>query len=111
LNLRYENRTLYAKVWYSNGQRQCPQWRISLLSESILSWVTVSFSREAGLILFLPSAANDDPVRLSHRSLSFVLATSCLAFYLLAICYLLTDVKGWWSGAPFFYPGQYSYFP
>jgi heparan-alpha-glucosaminide N-acetyltransferase len=35
-----------------------------------------------------------------------VLATSCFAFYLLAACYLLIDVKGWWTGAPFFYPGQ-----
>ena len=43
---------------------------------------------------------------LSNRSLSFVLVTSCMAFFLLSVCYLLVDIVGWWNGAPFFYPGR-----
>ena len=41
-----------------------------------------------------------------YRSLSFVLVTSCMAFFLLSVCYLLVDIVGWWNGAPFFYPGR-----
>lgn len=52
-------------------------------------------------------ASNDRTLCLTLRSMSFVLVTSCFAFYLLSFCYWLIDVKGWWSGAPFFYPGQY----
>ena len=40
------------------------------------------------------------------RSVSFILATGASAFFLFAICYLLTDVLDWWNGAPFFYPGK-----
>lgn len=39
------------------------------------------------------------------RSLSFVMVTSSFAFILLSLCYLLVDVLGGWSGAPFFQAG------
>lgn len=54
------------------------------------------FSKEEGLI----------PVNKNLWSLSFVLTTSCFAFYLLSACYWLIDVRFWWSGTPFFYPGM-----
>lgn len=41
------------------------------------------------------------------RSLSYVTTLSCFAFMLLLLIYYLVDIKRWWSGAPFFYPGQY----
>ena len=40
------------------------------------------------------------------RSLSFISATGASSFLLFAVCYLLTDVLGWWNGAPFLYPGN-----
>ncbi|XP_015754450.1 PREDICTED: heparan-alpha-glucosaminide N-acetyltransferase-like [Acropora digitifera] len=42
------------------------------------------------------------------RSLSFISATGASSFLLFAVCYLLTDVLGWWNGAPFLYPGMNS---
>lgn len=39
------------------------------------------------------------------RSLSFISATGASSFLLFAVCYLLTDVLGWWNGAPFLHPG------
>ena len=35
------------------------------------------------------------------------MVTSCFAFFLLSACLFLIDVKKWWNGAPFFYPGDF----
>ena len=40
-----------------------------------------------------------------HRSVSFVLGLSSMAYLLLAGCYLLIDVWHVWSGAPCIFPG------
>ncbi|XP_022793959.1 heparan-alpha-glucosaminide N-acetyltransferase-like isoform X2 [Stylophora pistillata] len=48
------------------------------------------------------------PINKNLWSVSFILATGASAFFLFAICYLLTDVLDWWNGAPFFYPGMNS---
>ncbi|KAG0697816.1 Heparan-alpha-glucosaminide N-acetyltransferase [Chionoecetes opilio] len=50
------------------------------------------------------------PVNKNLWSLSYVFVTSCFAFLLLSLCYLLTDVWGGWSGAPFFQAGMNSIF-
>ncbi|XP_047488331.1 heparan-alpha-glucosaminide N-acetyltransferase-like isoform X2 [Penaeus chinensis] len=50
------------------------------------------------------------PVNKNLWSLSFVMVTSCFAFFLLAFCYLLVDVWGVWSGAPVFQAGMNSIF-
>ena len=42
---------------------------------------------------------------LNFRSLSFVLALSSMAYFLLSVLYLVIDVYNIWSGTPFFYPG------
>ena len=43
------------------------------------------------------------------RSVSFILALSSMAFLLLGFCYVVIDVKRYWSGAPFFYPGKHKF--
>lgn len=40
------------------------------------------------------------------RSLSYVTTLACFAFVLLVLVYYTVDVKRWWSGAPFYYPGE-----
>lgn len=40
------------------------------------------------------------------RSLSYVTTLSSLAFLILLALYPVVDVKGLWTGAPFFYPGE-----
>lgn len=49
-----------------------------------------------GCVLFTP------------RSLSYVTTLACFAFVLLMLIYYVVDVKRWWSGAPFYYPGEHS---
>ena len=40
------------------------------------------------------------------RSISYVTTLSALAFLILLALYPVVDVKGLWTGAPFFYPGE-----
>ena len=42
----------------------------------------------------------------SFRSLSFVLALSGTSFLLLTVCYVIIDMKQWWSGVPFYFAGK-----
>ena len=53
---------------------------------------------------------NDGPIPVNKNlwSLSFVLVTSCFAFILLSLLYLVIDVKKLWKGQPFFYAGMNS---
>ncbi|XP_019389715.1 PREDICTED: heparan-alpha-glucosaminide N-acetyltransferase isoform X2 [Crocodylus porosus] len=48
------------------------------------------------------------PINKNLWSLSYVTTLSCFAFMLLLLIYYLVDIKRWWSGAPFFYPGMNS---
>ncbi|XP_057699668.1 heparan-alpha-glucosaminide N-acetyltransferase isoform X2 [Corythoichthys intestinalis] len=48
------------------------------------------------------------PVNKNLWSLSYVTTLGCFAYVLLAVVYYIIDVKKWWSGAPFFYPGMNS---
>lgn len=46
-------------------------------------------------------------VPFTSRSLSYVTTLACFAYVLLVLVYYTVDVKKWWSGAPFYYPGEY----
>ncbi|KAM9857368.1 heparan-alpha-glucosaminide N-acetyltransferase [Aulostomus maculatus] len=48
------------------------------------------------------------PVNKNLWSLSYVTTLACFAFVLLVLVYYTVDVKTWWSGAPFYYPGMNS---
>ncbi|KAM9329534.1 heparan-alpha-glucosaminide N-acetyltransferase [Gastrophryne carolinensis] len=48
------------------------------------------------------------PVNKNLWSISYVTTLSCFAFFLLLIIYCLVDVKRYWTGSPFFYPGMNS---
>ncbi|KAI4874299.1 hypothetical protein NFI96_023186 [Prochilodus magdalenae] len=64
----------------------------------ILSAVLTKSSRDHGYI----------PVNKNLWSLSYVTSLSCFAFVVLLVFYYTVDVRRWWSGAPFFYPGMNS---
>ncbi|RXN18563.1 heparan-alpha-glucosaminide N-acetyltransferase isoform X2 [Labeo rohita] len=61
----------------------------------IISAVLTKCSRNDGFI----------PINKNLWSLSYVTTLSCFAFVTLGVFYYMVDVKKWWSGAPFFYPG------
>ncbi|CAH1246921.1 HGSNAT [Branchiostoma lanceolatum] len=48
------------------------------------------------------------PLNKNLWSLSFVMVLSCFAFVLLSVCYIIIDVKQWWTGAPFYQVGMNS---
>ncbi|KAJ8412813.1 hypothetical protein AAFF_G00117640 [Aldrovandia affinis] len=50
------------------------------------------------------------PVNKNLWSLSYITCMGCSAFLLLALMYFLIDVKGWWGGRPFIFPGMNSIF-
>ncbi|XP_013860314.1 heparan-alpha-glucosaminide N-acetyltransferase [Austrofundulus limnaeus] len=64
----------------------------------VLSAVLTKCSRDEGFI----------PVNKNLWSLSYVTTLACFAFVLLVLVYYTVDVKKWWSGAPFYYPGMNS---
>lgn len=53
-------------------------------------------SQEGGII----------PINKNLWSISFVLVTSCFAYFVLSFLYVFVDVFKWWSGSPFIYPGR-----
>uniref|UniRef100_A0A8C7Y441 Uncharacterized protein n=1 Tax=Oryzias sinensis TaxID=183150 RepID=A0A8C7Y441_9TELE len=70
-------------------------WAVILgISAAILS----KCSRDGGFI----------PVNKNLWSLSYVTCTGALSFLLLGGMYFLIDVRGWWGGQPFLYPGMNS---
>ncbi|XP_031140076.1 heparan-alpha-glucosaminide N-acetyltransferase isoform X2 [Sander lucioperca] len=72
-------------------------WAVILgISAAILSKCT----RDEGFI----------PVNKNLWSLSYVMCTGCFSFLLLGGMYFVTDIKGWWGGQPFIYPGMNSIF-
>ncbi|XP_047206950.1 heparan-alpha-glucosaminide N-acetyltransferase [Girardinichthys multiradiatus] len=72
-------------------------WAIILgISAAILSKCT----RDEGFI----------PVNKNLWSLSYVLSMGCFSFLLLGGMFFVIDVKGWWHGQPFIYPGMNSIF-
>lgn len=56
------------------------------------------FSQDGGVI----------PINKNLWSLSFVFATSALAYFLLTLFYVLIDVLKWWTGTPLIYAGMNS---
>ncbi|XP_060943801.1 heparan-alpha-glucosaminide N-acetyltransferase [Limanda limanda] len=50
------------------------------------------------------------PVNKNLWSLSYVTCMGCFSFLLLAAMYCVSDIKGWWGGQPFIYPGMNSIF-
>lgn len=48
------------------------------------------------------------PINKNLWSISYVTTLSSFAFFILLVLYPIVDVKGLWTGAPFFYPGMNS---
>lgn len=64
-----------------------------------------------GIAAILCKCSQNDgwiPINKNLWSVSFIMVNASFSFILLSICYLVCDVLGWWSGAPFYYPGMNS---
>ncbi|XP_031356839.1 heparan-alpha-glucosaminide N-acetyltransferase isoform X2 [Photinus pyralis] len=83
-------------LFYKGHTSRLLRWMIWSTVLGLSGGFLCGFSREEGLI----------PLNKHLWSLSFVLVTSSLAFLALAICYVLVDVKRYWSGKPFLFAGM-----
>jgi len=83
---------------YQGWDERVKRWLLWSLAVGLVAGGLCGFSKDDGVI----------PVNKNLWSLSFATATSSMAFFLLAVMYLLIDVFGIWSGCPFVYPGMNS---
>ncbi|XP_023288330.1 heparan-alpha-glucosaminide N-acetyltransferase [Orussus abietinus] len=76
------------------------RWLLWSFTLGIIAGILSNFSKEEGVI----------PVNKNMMSLSFVLATSSLAFFIYAILWFVIMHRQFWTGAPFIYAGANSIF-
>ncbi|KAJ8247763.1 hypothetical protein GJAV_G00250040 [Gymnothorax javanicus] len=86
---------LHYKDLHSKIMARFLMWGFAL---GIISAILTKCSKDQGFI----------PINKNLWSLSYVTTLSCFAFVVLFMVYYVVDVKRWWSGAPFFYPGMNS---
>ncbi|XP_064190638.1 heparan-alpha-glucosaminide N-acetyltransferase isoform X1 [Anguilla rostrata] len=86
---------LHYKDLHSTIMTRFLMWGFAL---GIISAILTRCSKDQGFI----------PINKNLWSLSYVTTLSCFAFVALCLIYYAVDVKRWWSGAPFFYPGMNS---
>uniref|UniRef100_A0A8C3TU09 Heparan-alpha-glucosaminide N-acetyltransferase n=1 Tax=Catharus ustulatus TaxID=91951 RepID=A0A8C3TU09_CATUS len=84
-------------LFYKDQPKQIMS-RFIIWGIGIISAILTKCSKEEGFI----------PINKNLWSISYVTTMSCFAFILLLLIYYLVDVKKWWSGAPFLYPGMNS---
>ncbi|OWK00363.1 hypothetical protein Celaphus_00019387, partial [Cervus elaphus hippelaphus] len=82
------------------------------LLKKLLTSLSSPHPRLQGLVSVALTKASENegfiPVNKNLWSLSYVTTLSSLAFLILLALYPVVDVKGLWTGAPFFYPGMNS---
>lgn len=85
-------------LYHSESFARLKRWILWGVVLGLISGALCGFSKDDGII----------PINKNLWSISFVMATSGLAFLLLSLCYFLIDVKKWWTDNwnPFLYPGQ-----
>lgn len=83
---------------HQDWKARCVRW---------VTWSLLLGLAAGGLCQF---SLNQGPIPINKNlwSISFILSTGAMAFFLLTIMYLLIDVQQFWSGSPLFYPGMNS---
>ncbi|XP_068182833.1 heparan-alpha-glucosaminide N-acetyltransferase [Antennarius striatus] len=88
---------VFYKEWNFHILCRFLAWAVFLgISAAILTKCT----RDGGFI----------PVNKNLWSLSYVACMGCFSFLLLGVMFFVIDVKDWWAGQPFVYPGMNSIF-
>ncbi|KAK9693643.1 protein of unknown function (DUF5009) [Popillia japonica] len=81
---------------FKDHSSRLKRWIIWAAFFGIAGGALCGFSKENGAI----------PLNKHLWSLSFILVTSSFALILLCVCYILIDMRKYWSGKPFFYAGM-----
>jgi len=82
-------------VSHQDDKQRLLRFSLWSLLTSLIGIGLCGAARDTGLV----------PINKNIWSLSFVMVTTGLAYFVMAIIYLVVDVKKWWSGAPFLYAG------
>lgn len=85
---------LVHKSWRARVTR----WLVWAVICGLVAGALCGFTKNTGLI----------PINKNLWSITFVMATASMAFFLLSIMYILIDVNRFWSGSPFIFPGMNS---
>jgi len=85
-------------IMHQDWKARAIRWTVWACILGLATGGLCGFSLNDGLI----------PINKNLWSLSFILATAAMAFFLLTLLYLLIDVYKFWSGAPLLYPGMNS---
>lgn len=83
-------------IFYVDHKARLQRWMLWALITGVAGIALCEASKNDGWI----------PLNKNLWSLSFILIMAGTSFILLSLCYIMVDVKHWWSGAPFFYPGM-----
>ncbi|KAJ8957118.1 hypothetical protein NQ318_007334 [Aromia moschata] len=81
---------------YKKHSQRLIRWLLWSVITGLIGGALCGFSKEDGII----------PVNKNLWSISFVMVTSSVAFALLSLCYVLVDVRKYWSGKPFLFAGM-----
>lgn len=81
---------------YKNPAARLKRWAIWSIATFLLGGGLCKFSINDGFI----------PINKNLWSLSYVLVTTAFAYCLLALFYIVIDIKKWWSGKPLLYAGM-----
>ena len=83
---------------------------IKLKNTHFFRWIGWSLLTGVLAAILCLGTQNDGwvPINKNLWSISFVMVTSCFAFLLLSLLYIIIDIKKWWKGQPFFYAGMNS---
>lgn len=85
-------------IHHSEPMERIKRWSTWSIITGLIALILCGFSKNNGWI----------PINKNLWSISFVNATSSLAFILLSFCYIMIDVKMYWTDQwnPFLYPGM-----
>ncbi|KAF5282861.1 hypothetical protein FQR65_LT14199 [Abscondita terminalis] len=87
-------------IFFKGHRSRLVRWMVWGTALGLAGACLCGFSKDDGLI----------PINKNLWSISFVLVTSSLAFFLFSICYVLIDVKKFWTGKPFVFAGMNAIF-
>ncbi|XP_013097934.2 heparan-alpha-glucosaminide N-acetyltransferase isoform X1 [Stomoxys calcitrans] len=78
-------------LMHTDWRARITRWLLWSMFLTIITSILSEFTKESGVI----------PINKNLWSLSFVCATTALAFTVLSILYYIIDVRHWWTGYPF----------
>uniref|UniRef100_A0A3P9BZA4 Si:dkey-192p21.6 n=1 Tax=Maylandia zebra TaxID=106582 RepID=A0A3P9BZA4_9CICH len=91
---------LYDAVSGMSGTKKSLSPAFVFFCAALINAILSKCTRDGGFI----------PVNKNLWSLSYIMCMGCLSFLLLGGMFFVVDIKGWWGGQPFIYPGMNSIF-